>query len=125
MTGLHFFQMSDCVKRLFVVDEFGARVAHPDTIIEMSSLSFRLVWVISLGTRPTRSRTNVCSDTNAIFPVTSICGANREDMATRTEVRRSHKQLNLSHIRKVVAGAYADSFFNNLWCSVLPWCHRS
>ncbi|MNR34927.1 hypothetical protein D3C85_1527370 [compost metagenome] len=84
MTGLHFFQMSDCVKRLFVVDELGARVAHPDTIIEMSSLSFRLVWVISLGTRPTRSRTNVCSDTNAIFPVTSVSGANREDTTTRT-----------------------------------------
>jgi hypothetical protein len=90
MTGLHFFQVSDRVQCLFVIDQLGTRIAHPDTIIEMPSLGFRLACVISLGTRPARSRTNVCSDTNAIFPVASISGANREDTTTRTEIRRSH-----------------------------------
>ncbi|GBH15013.1 hypothetical protein KPSA3_00931 [Pseudomonas syringae pv. actinidiae] len=50
MQGLHFFQIGDSVKRLFIVDQFGARIAHPDTVIEMSSLGFRLACVISLST---------------------------------------------------------------------------
>lgn len=50
----------------FVIDQLGARITHPDAVIEVFSFGFGLVWVIPFSPGP-EAAAQICAATPMLF----------------------------------------------------------